>query len=501
MVVGLASDGAAQTSAVTAEPLSAIEWLSQSVEPARATTETPITSDVRPPTVTVTPLDRPSKDPVGLLPSDVTGLPHSIWAASDQATLVELVRAAQADGLPAIRDFMKVMMLAEAEPPQGADTGNALFLARVDTLLELGDIEPAKALIEQAEPDTAPLFRRWFDVGLLTGTEDAACAVMEDNPAVAPTYIAKVFCLARNGQWNTAALTLNTHRVLGDINPEEEALTARFLDPDLFEGEAPLPRPSPVSPLIFRMHEAIGEALITTNLPLAFAHADLRPTTAWKAQLEAAERLSRHGAISENVLQGVYMERTPAASGGIWDRVAAVQRFDAALADGDADQVARRLPAAWAAMQAARTEVPFAKLYAAPLRDLTLDGEAREIAFAIGLLSPDYLQTAQTAARTDQNAFLIALARGVPQEVRAANSQELAIQQAFNGALPPAPLQALLREGKLGEALLHGVDLFHQAHEGDNRALTDALALYRAAGFEGIARQAALETILLDRAP
>lgn len=480
------------------EPLSAIEWLSQGVElPMRI--EPPVSSDMQTPQVTVSPLDRPSKDPVGLLPGNVTGLPPTIWSTSHEQTLVDLVREEHTDTLPAARDFLKILLLAEADPPQGAGTKNALFLARVDTLLDLGAIEQAQALIEQAEPDTAPLFRRWFETALLTGTEDNACAVMGRRPFMAPTPSARIFCLARNGDWNTAALTLNTHRALGDITAAEEALLARFLDPELFEGEPPLPRPADVTPLVFRMHEAIGEALITTNLPLGFAHADLRVTTAWKAQLEAVERLARHGAISENVFQQVYTARTPAASGGIWDRVAAVQRFDNAVNAGDLQRITASLPAAWTAMQAARTEIPFAKLYAPALQGLALTGDANEIAFHLGLLSPEYETFAINAANGGHDPFLIALARGVPQEVRVTTPRELAIQQAFNGSLPPQRLQGLIREAKLGEALLHGIALFHQAYTGDQRALTDALALFRFVGLEDVARRAALQLVLLDR--
>ncbi len=66
------------------EPMSAIEWLSRSVEPIPLY-EPPAVGDATSPNVQVTPLDRPSKDPIGLLPSDVTGLPRSLWAASDEA--------------------------------------------------------------------------------------------------------------------------------------------------------------------------------------------------------------------------------------------------------------------------------------------------------------------------------------------------------------------------------------------------------------------------------
>lgn len=459
--------------------------------------------DATSPDVTVTPLDRLSKDPIGLLPPEVSGLPRSIWSASEEAVLVDLVRAERIDTLPVMQEFLKVLMLAEADPPLSANGEGALFLARVDKLLDLGALEPAQSLIEQANPDTGPLFRRWFDVALLTGTEDAACEAMRDTPSIAPTYSARIFCLARNGDWSAAALTLNTHRVLGDITPQEEALLSRFLDPELYEGEPPLAPPARVSPLTFRMHAAIGEPLITANLPLAFAHADLRSTTAWKSRLEAAERLARFGAVSENVLLKQYTARTPAASGGIWDRAAAIQRFDAAMTAADPDAVARSLPDAWAAMQQTRAETQFAKLYGAALQELPLAGEAAVIAFEVGLLSPEYeaVAIAATEAEADFDPFLIGIARGVPQNLPADTPRALAIQEAFDSTPPPPELQNKVDDGKLGEALLRAIALFGAGSEGDLRSVTDALSLLRSVGLEDVARRAALQLMILDRTP
>lgn len=482
------------------EPLSAIDWLSRSVETAPVF-EPPVVGDATSPDVSVTALDRPSKDPIGLLPPDVTGLPRDIWSASKESVLVDLVRAERVDTLPALQEFLKILMLAEADPPLDADAEGALFLARVDKLLDLGALEPAQSLIEQADPDTAPLFRRWFDVALLTGTEDNACEAMRDTPSIAPTFSARIFCLARNGDWPAAALTLNTRRVLGDITPQEEALLSRFLDPELYEGEPPLTPPARVSPLTFRMHAAIGEPLITANLPLAFSHADLQSTTAWKSQLEATERLARHGAISENILLKHYTARTPAASGGIWDRAAAIQQFDVAMRGSDPMDVGRTLPDAWAAMRQARAEVQFAKLYGAALQEVPLSGEAAVIAFKVGLLSPEYEAVAISAHNADAgfDPFLIGIARGILQDLPATTPRARAIQAAFGNLPPPPELQSKVDEGKLGEALLRALALFEAGWEGELRSVTDALLLLRAVGLEDVARRAALQLMLLDR--
>lgn len=487
-------------------PLSAIDWLSESVTPAAAVTATPrpvridepaVTESAAPPRVTVTTLDGPSPDPVGLLPGSVTGLPRDLWAASDEETLVTLVRAEAMPHLPAIQDFVVVLMLAEADPPLGAGTDGALFLARVDKLLDQGALQEALALLDQAGGDTPDQFRRLFDVALLTGTEDSACTIMQDRPSVAPTYPARIFCLARSGDWAAAALTLNTHRVLGDVSEAEEELLARFLDPELFEDAGRLPAPERISPLVFRMREAIGEGLPTDTLPLAFAHADLRDTAGWKAQLEAAERLLQAGALDPNVMQSLYASRTPSASGGVWDRAEAFQRFDVAINARDPRAVTRHLPGAWDAMASIHSEVAFAALYADALQTLPLTGEVKALATKIGLLSDDYEQVAINNA--DLAPFLTALARGVPQEARANTPDERAVQAAFNGAAPPDALATLIENRKLGEALLRTIALFEMASEGDAQAMTDALAVLRAVGLEDVARKAALQFLLLER--
>ena len=80
------------------------------------------------------------------------------------------------------------------------------------------------------------------------------------------------------------------------------------------------------------------------SLPLAFTYADLSDNAGWKAQIEAAERLSRAGAIAPNLLLGLYTSQKPAASGGVWDRVAAFQGLDTAVAKGDVRAVDQEMP-------------------------------------------------------------------------------------------------------------------------------------------------------------
>ena len=486
------------------EPLSAIDWLSQSVAlpdalPGSAPFEPAITAGAGHADIAVTVLDGPSPDATGLLAPKVTGLPQALWGLGRTDEIVALIRSERVETLPALQALLNTLMLAEADPPADAGGRGTLLLARIDELLDVGALEQAAALLEAAGSAEPELFRRSFDVALLTGTEDRACVQMRQNPQLAPTFPARIFCLARSGDWNAAALTLRTAQALGFVTEDEDALLSRFLDPELYEGDPPLAKPARPTPLVWRMLEAVGEPLPTNTLPLAFAQAELRDTAGWKSQVEAAERLARTGAIAPNRLLGLYTDRKPAASGGVWDRVADVQALEAALAAGDAQAVARILPGAWGRMVAAELEVPFATLFAAPLGKLALPPPVSALAFRIALLSPDYKAAAEARAPADATeTFLIGLALGAP-DSPAPDSLGRAIAPAFRAPSPGLDTQALVQDGRIGEAILLAIDQIATGLRGNLPLVTQGLSLLRSVGLEDAARRTALELMLLER--
>lgn len=487
-------------------PLSAIDWLSKSVSGPAAVTpglrmEAPVTDGAAPRPITMRPIDGLSLDGLGLLSTAKTGLPYDLWGTTSSVDLARLIRAERVDTLPAIQTLLYTLMLAEVAPPADSDGSGAIFLARVDKLLDLGALDPALALLEMTETPEPEPFRRWFDIALLIGREDRACEIMLETPQIAPTFPARIFCLARSGDWNAAALSLRTGETLGFIDAEMATLLERFLDPELFEGEPDLPMPARPSPLVLRLMEAIGQPLPTTTLPLAFAQADLRSNAGWKTRLEAGERLARTGAIEPNRLLGLYTERKAAASGGVWERVDAIQRLEAALDARDKAQVGRLLPDTWSMMIEAELEVPFATLYGGRLARLDLTGDTGALAFRIGLLSGDYETVARgrTPQDTDER-FLVGLATGNPLGTKPPDQLGAAIQRAFlPGPNPTDVFARLLDEKRLGEALLLGIDHITEGARGELRDITAGLELLRHVGLESVARRAALELVLLER--
>ncbi|SFC71327.1 hypothetical protein [Tropicimonas isoalkanivorans] len=497
--LAVAGSAAAQTD-TSDEPISAIDWLSQSLATSRALPEpqAPVTSGIVTEPILVQPLDSPSPDGVGLLPRTVTGLPADLWGESKLEDLAAMIASFPAEPLPAVQDQFIELMMAELDPPVGSTPRGPMLQARIDALLARGAVTEAEALLERASSDEPELFRRAFDVGLLTGREQAACARMRAVPGITPSFPVRIFCLARTGDWPAAALTLESAKALGQLSPEQDALLAQFLDPGLSEILPPTATPSRPSPLTFRMLEAIGAPMPTASLPLAFAHSDLRHTAGWKARIESAERLARAGVLAPHVLLAIYGEREPAASGSVWERAELVQRLQHDLDAGDAAAVSASLPPAWEAMTASGLAVPFAKAFGQRLSALELEGPAAGLAPRIGLLSDGFEAVADTVDPTDDLAFAASIARGTP-EGDPPGRLGAAIAEGLTADAPTTGELAERAAGNhLGEALILALEILADGSESDPNDLAEALAFLRGVGLEDTARRAALQILLLD---
>lgn len=494
------------------DPLTAIDWLEQALNapptPAVAPEPPPVRleepSPVQPPvnfeTITVAPLTGSEPDSTGLFTAERIGLPRALWGPTPVEDIIAAIVAMPSDTLPSAERLGLRLLMAEFAPPAGLtlDTRGALLLARIDRLISLGALEQASQLIEAAPEPSAALRARAFDIALLLGEEDRACAQMSGQISVSEGQAAQIFCMARRGDWQAAWSGLQVAASLGLIDRVDAGLLTRFLEEE--DAELTLPPPQTITPLGWRILEALGDPIPTANLPVAFAHADLRGVSGWRAQLDAAERLARTEVLQANRLHGLYTQRRPAASGGMWERVRAMQSIEAALAANDTDAISTLLPEAWGIFRAAELESAFASIHAEALADLPLTGQASDIAWEILLLAQERLDRAAAFVPDRPLAqFVMALATGAPLPELDNPEMASAIRQGFADDSLPDPLQAQIDDGAIGLVVLEALEQIAQAMAGDPLAATRGVQRLRAAGLDAAARQIALELLLLDR--
>ncbi len=460
----------------------------------------PVAQSALPPKIESTPLQAQGPGAVGLLPSSKTGLPGTLWLGSDPKTLSNLIRAVE-QPVPALRGLMRTLMLAEADPPQTGANSVAHLGLRLDWLLDHGAVDEALAMLDIVGVDDPQLFSRWADLNLLVGRPEPVCRTLMVRPRLSNDFALRIYCTARGGDWNRAALILRSAETLGELDSRNADLLARFLDHELHEDSQTLLPPVRGTPLEFRLFEALGEPLPTAPLPLQFSVLDLGGDNGWRAQLEAAERLARIGSLPANQLLGLYTQRRAAASGGVWDRVSALQDFEQELSNGRPDAIGRALEKVWPQMRSARLLDPFAELFAAELAKYKLTGRATDITTRAVFLSPQFEELSVQLAQNDvETRFLTAIARGEAPE--SDNLPDLdhvaAVALGFGAAQIPRALQEQVEQGRLGEVILRAMSLFTSGAQGNGQDLTDALATFRALGLESTARRSALQLVILD---
>lgn len=506
------------------QPMSAIDWLSPSVAPPQPGVPTrqvpplawrpgdaaPRKDDLPPVAatgavgpVTTLKLGETNPETLGLVPAAQAGLPDDLWMASRPEDAIALIASATGDGPPGVGALLRRLLIARLRPMPGA-TGQ-VFLARVDKLLDLGALDAAQGLLDAAGTGDADRFRRRFDVALLTGHEDRACDVVRQSPGIAPSLTVRIFCLARDGDWPAAMTTFAAARALGRIEGGSDELVLRFLEPAVADEAEPLPPDASATPLTYRMMEAIGEPMPTSGLPLAFAQADLSANTGWRAQLDAAERLARAGSLRADRLFAAYGDQQAAASGGIWDRVAAIAALDAALAAGDPASVGPALERAWDRLAEAGLLAALAEGYAPRLLPLAdrLPGLGAERAAELGLMTGAAADWVAMPGAKTQPPLVLALAApgAAPLPDTADGALAEAVLAGFAAETTPAQTEAdLIGKGRRGEALLRALADLAEAGGGDPRRLTAGLATLRALGLEADARLIARQALILDAA-
>ena len=483
-------------------PRSAIPWLAEAVE-AATRGAAPDAEGIDEESIAVSPIGAQRADGAGLLPASASGLPRDAVAGSDPQALADEIAALPVGGPPAMQALVQRILLAELDPPRGVGGAASVLLpARIDALVARGALDRAQALVEAAGTEDGAVFARWADVALLSGEDDALCEAARGR---ADTALAlRAFCLARGDDWPAAALTLETGLAIGAIDAGQGERLARFLDPELYEDMPPPAAPRPMTPLDFRLLDGIGETPPTRGLGLAYAASDLRPTLGWKRRIEAAEQLARAGALDPNRLLALYTDARPSASGGVWDRAAAVQALDATLAGDDACGIGAALPTAIEAMAPAGLVPVLAALYGARAAaraagcDAAAFERAVEGAQLLALLSGEAAAAAALPRPADPR---LAMARdllsGADPTVPPDDALAAAVARGLAAQDGDDRLDRLAGEGRLAEALLAAVELLSEGGGGDPAAVARGLGVLVRAGFEDVARRATVELLLL----
>ena len=446
--------------------------------------------------ISVAPIDGVSSDAVGLFPPDNIGITRDFWGDTPSDVLIPLISRFDPNAMGTVKALRMRIYLTELNPPRGSNDWS-VFAARLRYLIAAGALEQAEALLNSANVEEPELTALWFDVGLLAQRVEKVCQLALHNTRLSPSLAHRVFCLARDNRWFDAALTLRVGETVGTISQLDADLLTLFLDPDLFD-EMPDPlTPEQLTPLRFVIHEAMGLPRLPGALPLGYLHADLQNRVGWRDRLEGTERLVRSQAFGPGMLDFVYTEAKPAASGGVWDRVAAYQDLMTAFQEQDSRQIGAALKRAVGVFSQVRLLYALAKQIEPQLNNARLDHPESELAFMMLALAADgnpnvRLPKSASPERVFMRDILTDPARAVP-----TSPMQVAIKTALTGAGETALPTRFATANHTGEAVLRALELLGMGGATNPAVVQDALSQLVAAGLTRDARAIAIE-ILVD---
>ncbi len=486
----LASSLAAQS------PLSAIDWLSKANSKFQKgileikNVDLEKTNDIQ-----VSTLNSNDYQAIGLLPIYVTGIPTTIWRNSSFDDLEYSFKTMPTFSYSPIQELVYSLLLAEARPPLNEPSRYAFLEARLDKLLNYGAVDPAIALIERASPVPERMIPQLFDISLLSNNNFPICDPVFQNTENRDLQAELIYCYARKGDWLTAHLILKTEEVLGDLTNNEISLLNRYLEVDFDVNlNALLPPPESITPLEYRLYEAIGEPIPAEYLPIQYSQSDLSGENGWRAQVIAAERLSLTGAIPENQILGIYTNHNPGASGGMWDRVKVVTDLDAAL--NQKENLEKYFQDAWKVFKKTNQLTVFAKLFGLRVFEQNLSPKSKEIAANLLLLTNNFKIT---EGYWDPSDIRFGLTAGDFSQVKVSDETEKIIFQIFTEPSMPFLVEQKLNQGKLGEVILNALLQFEMGIEGNLKDFSESLSTLNLIGLETTARRAALTHLVLKK--
>ncbi len=491
-------------------PLSAIEWLSESLsQPPNFVIVPPSRQNsVFGNNITSSSLDLVSRDAAGLLPPSVTGLPVRLWGEMQADQVILALQDHKTSGVPELRILFRNLLLAQADPPLGVDARISPLLTRIELLMEIGALDEAETLIELAGVTEPKIFAKWFDLAIMANRTRAVCAALAKLPELSDDITTRVVCLARGGDWNAAAITLSLSASIGDLEPLREELLIRFLDPELFNHDQETAIPTPLTPIDFALREALGLPR-PSPLPLMYLGVDLKLNVPQRRRMEAAEQLVKTAAIPTSLLFAAYRGGRPASSGGIWERSNVVQQLDRALIENDDVALADAITQAYQEMANVGLLSALAAEYSDALAHYPKSQALNKVSAMVqtllllqGIPVSAWVETVE--ADTDKMEMARVLASRIPVLGLSPYDDPMlnAIFAAFSDQIPPLSEFSynleLIDNGNIGAAILVSLGLLANGVDGASANIYEGLFLLRKAGQDDAARRVAIQLLLTE---
>lgn len=436
---------------------------------------------------------------VGLIPSSVSGFPKQLWKGSTTSAITDQISRMGTNLVPEALELLYVILLAESDPPIDSLGEGKLFLVRIDKLLELGALDHANVLMDRAGRSVRKFFQRRFNIALLTNNETQICQEILRDISIQPTLAQRIYCLVRLGEWETASVAFKVAQALGEFSPLEEQIILIYLYPELTFKTSGFTIDE-LSPLHFRMLVDSGYSYSFQNMNNTLGYYQKNSNSPWKTRIGAHESLVQSIALPFETLLVTYAENKPPASGGVWDRVNAIQSLEEAIYFDREDDINKFFHEAFKLMLQAGLEVEFSKYFVPRIINHLLEyGKIPPRHFIPVILSDLSINQRDLLVPTNRNeAFYIDLKFGRLNEAIPNSALQESILEGLKIFKPGDKVELNSRSNINGLALLETLDILQDITQTPPHEIGTALETLSRFGLKDEAREIALQILLIE---
>ncbi len=247
---------------------------------------------------------------IGIISAENTTFPANLWNRSDESVLAKKITEIPELKLASANKIFKRLLILDAEPPINTignkNMGSIFLISRVDRLIEMGAIDEAETILDYIKNPNYDLLRRKIDIASITGRLQETCKKIRRHFNSSDILKFKIICLAREGDWNAAAILLSVGSTLKLFSSTEKKLLLNFLDPEINIKIAEEEIKENLSPINFYLFLSRGSIFHSKDLSPKYAYTLSSSGNSLMERIQSSEKLVKNFSMNSHHLFSLY---------------------------------------------------------------------------------------------------------------------------------------------------------------------------------------------------
>ena len=393
--------------------------------------------------------------------------------------------------LPLLSFFYKILSIKDIETFED-ENSHQLLNAQIEKLLNFGAVDKAKFILDTERGNNNYFFDRWFNVNLLSYTEEEPCKSLTLEHYQLSKYKEKIFCLTTLKNIKRAKLSLTALEALEIIPLRDEILLYNLLHPNINLLSSFEDLESNITPLDYRIYKKIGRNLSLNKLPKMYQYSTLLEESDWKVKTSATEALVKTGAVKFEKLISTYLEIPDEATGDLSKRAWLTINLEKKLKAMPTSNTSKEFTQLFRELKKTGLESVAIRHYSHELLDLVNNQQNSRTVLNLLLKSADLISLRKLKNKKKLTPIYQNLIFDTALKRKPNSKITSALSMALQEKSVPLAYKDMIEEEKYGDALLRSILLLKTTNLTDPKNLKESIGLLNFLGFDDLARETSI---------